>query len=96
MIPLNPRVLELSRSFFCGAERADHGTSIEIRSRRANSASARRLFSYRGIVHGSIAPSRRVRSEVGNDHRKIILEDGAKTVACRARTARAVERKKLR
>src|SRR6478672_3827263 len=31
----------------------------------ANSASARRLFSYRGIVHGAIAPSRRVRDGYG-------------------------------
>src|SRR5688572_19994828 len=33
--------------------------------RFANSASARRLFSYRGIVHGWIAPSRSERSGYG-------------------------------
>ena len=62
LVPARPGAHE---KVFLLLRKLAHGTSIGMRSRPANSASARRLLSYRGLVHGSIAPSRSVRSGFG-------------------------------
>ena len=58
---------------------------------RAKSSRIRRRDSYRGLVQGSMAPSRRPRAGVGDDERLVVLQDGAEAVAVRAGAARVVE-----